>query len=316
MDAVTRWIRATAHPLATVDPAAPLDDLAALDPLVSGATVVALAGSTRGAREVTLLQHRLLRALVTRSGFRTLAIEMDPSLGSRLDDHVRTGAGDPRALLADARPMWQTSEMLDVVRWLRSFASAHPDDPVRFVGVDDPSASTLAEIERGLANHLLADQQRTGHRVVYWGGSAHAANGPERTASGPPMSPSTDANAGSILRDRLGRAYLTIGVTFDHGSALYPVPPPPASFADSPFGAAGLGAFLLDLHAPAPPPVRAWLSGPATVRLIGPHYDPSDDAAYHLTGGSLAQWFDAIAHVDTVTDVRALPTAGPPTLRS
>ena len=307
MDAVTRWIRATAHPLDD------LDDLAALDPLVSGATVVALAGSTRGAREVTVLQHGLLRALVTRSGFRTLAIEMDGSLGSRLDAYVRTGAGDPLALLADARPMWRTSEMLDVVLWLRSYDSAHPDDPVRIVGVDDPSASTLAEIERALATNLLADQRRTGHRVAYWGGSAHAANGPSRTASGPPMSPSTDANAGSILRDRLGRAYVTIGVTFDHGSALHPVPPPPASFADAPFGAAALGTFLLDLHAPAPPPVTAWLTGPATVRLIGPHYDPTNDAAYHLTGGSLAQWFDVIAHVDTVTDVRPLP---PPKLRA
>ena len=306
-DAAARWIRATAHPLGTVDPDAPLDDLAAFAPLVSGATVVALGGSTRGAREVTLLQHRLLRALVSRSGFRTLAIEMDGTLGARLDAHVRTGEGDPLALLAGARPLWRTAEMLDVVRWLRAYDAEHPDDPVRIAGVDDPAASSLAEVERALAENLLADQRRTGHRVAYWGGSAHTANGPTRTASGPPMSPSTDANAGSILRDRLGEAYVSVGVTFDHGSALHPVPPPPDSFADAVLGAAGLDAFLLDLHAPAPPPVRAWLSGPATVRLIGPHYDPDDDAAYHLTGGSLAQWFDVIAHVQAVTDVRPLP---------
>lgn len=303
---ITAWIRANAHVLASAEPRDPLDDLEPLRPLVAGATVVALGGSTRGAHELTGMQHRLLRFLVEEAGFRSLAIEMDGPTGERFDDHVRTGRGDARALLAGARPMWRTDEMADVVRWMRSYAESHPDDPVRFVGVDDDEAPTLADIERRLAENIVALRQRTGHRIVYWGGSAHTANGPTRTASAPPMPASTDANAGSRLRDQLGPAYVSVGLTFDRGSVLYPVPSPPADFADAPLGAVGLDAYLLDLHAPAPEPVRAWLDAPARVRLIGPHYDPADDAAYHLAGGSLAQWFDVLVHVQQVTDVRRL----------
>lgn len=92
---------------------------------------------------------------------------------------------------------------------------------------------------------------------------------------------------------------------FDHGTVLSAqpgrVPSPPPEFADAALGAAGLDTFVLDLHAEAPAAVRAWLDASAKVRLIGPSFDPDDNAAYHLSGGSLAEWFDIIVHAQTAT---------------
>jgi erythromycin esterase len=84
------------------------------------------------------------------------------------------------------------------------------------------------------------------------------------------------------------------------------VPPPPPAFADAALGAADLDTYLLHLHTSQPPPVRAWLTSPAKVRLIGPRFDPDNNAAFHLTGGSLAEWFDIIIHRQAATSTHPL----------
>jgi erythromycin esterase len=53
--------------------------------------------------------------------------------------------------------------------------------------------------------------------------------------------------------------------------------------------------------------VRTWLDAPATLRAIGPSYEPERDADYHMSGGSLAEWFDAIIQLEEVTPTRLLP---------
>lgn len=395
--AVSEWIRDHAHELTTVDPRAPLTDLEPLRGLVGDAEVVGLGGSTRGAHELSRLMHRVVRFLVEELGFGALALEEDWTNGVQLDEYVRTGKGDSRALLADAWAPHRTEEILDVVQWMRSHNESHREDPVRFVGVDINSIRTLAydavtdyvrraapgrlgELEthyvplrpRGaIADHtesyrgqgdkqplidharrahdlvggLPADEnqalalhharvivnfyeyhstdslayaeqclaentiwwhQHTGDKVIRWGGSGHTANAPTRTFS-PPANPRPESNAGSYLRDHFGAQYVSIGLSFDHGTLPYPVPPPPPAFADARLGATGLDTYLLDLHArPAPPPVQAWLTAPAKVRLIGPTFDAADNAAYHLSGGSLSEWFDIVVHSHVVTPNRPL----------
>jgi erythromycin esterase len=395
-DAVTRWIVDNAHPLTTLDPAAPRADLEPLARLVGGATIVGLGASTRGAHELTVLMHRVVRLLVEDVGFRSLAVEDDWTTGIQIDEYLRTGVGDPRALAAEAWVPFRTEEFLDVIRWMRSYNEHHPADPVRFVGVDIARVRSLAydavadhvrhaapdrfdeleahyatlrpatgidehiewyrgqpdkqpfidharqahELVAGLpagAGHALAlhharvvvdfyeyhsteslgyaEQrlaentiwwhQHTGDRIVYWGGSGHTAN--SRTRSFSPSSTSEpEHNAGSYLRDHYGPRYVSIGLTFDHGAVPDPVPPPPRAFADAALGAAGLDAYLLDLHASRPAPVGAWLTSPARVRLIGPRFDPDDNAGFHLTGGSLAEWFDILIHHQATTSTRPL----------
>ncbi|MFD9722072.1 erythromycin esterase family protein [Streptomyces sp. NPDC059076] len=117
------------------------------------------------------------------------------------------------------------------------------------------------------------------------------------------LPPGTERNAGSYLRERFGADYVSLGLTFHLGPA--PVPPP--DYAEAVLGSAGHDAYLLDLRSGVPPAgVWRWLTAPARTRLVGPGYDPADDRAHQLSGGSLAQWFDAIVHWRKVTPARPL----------
>ncbi|MFH8748026.1 erythromycin esterase family protein [Streptomyces rimosus] len=309
--AVAAWIRDHAHPLTTADPGAPAAGLAPLDGLVRGARVVAVGASTRLSHELAAVSHRILRFLVERHGFRSLALEGDDAVRAGLDAYVRTGAGDPRAMLAQARPFWRIEEIADAVEWMRAYNVAHPDDPVRFAGAPEGQRVSqgpggLADIERVLAEDTIRWQQHTGDKVVYWGGLAHTVKGAPRTVS-PSSPPATHRNAGGYLRERYGSGYVSIGLTFHHGSAPMTVPAPPEEFAEATLGRSGLpDAYLWNLRTPSPAAVREWLAAPVRTRLVGPHYDARDDAAHHLSGGSLADWFDALVHVRTVSPARFL----------
>lgn len=309
--ALISWIEDSAHPIATVDPWAPLDDLAPLVPMVGHAVVVALGESVRGVRsghEFYGLKHRILRLAVEQLGFRSMALEeRDESGAAAIDEYVCTGGGDPQALLAGLWAPWQTEEFLDVVRWMRAYNADHPDDLARIVGV-------VSDAPHGLAYNTLAWHERTGDRILYWGGIAHTAVGRANSNSFPPntSSPATGPTDGSILRDRLGSGYLSVGLTCHHGAGGAPLPAPAADFAESILGSAGPERYFLDLHGPQPDVARRWLTAPATTRVIGPHYDPDNDAAYHMTGSSLAGWFDVIIHLREITPARHRPSPSLP----
>ncbi|MEV0346619.1 erythromycin esterase family protein [Nonomuraea sp. NPDC050680] len=343
-DTTAAWINRHAHPLTTLDPGGPLPDLRPLRDIVRDASIVALGASTRQAHELSVSAHRMARFLVEELGFRSLALEGDDPARVGLDDYVRTGKGDPRASLADARAFWRTGEILDLVHWMRAYNEDHPDDPVRFAGVRPQAepAVGMTAIERRMAEDTIWWHERTGDKIVYWGGLAHtsistglqrlgqpsspqvsqgsgqpsspqisqgsgAPSSPQVSqGSGSPSSPEAAAyrNVGGYLRERFGTGYLSIGLTFGHGTLPFEVPTPPADFAETALSAAGLDAFLLDLRVEGPAAVRAWLDTPARTRLIGPRYDPADDAAYHLSGGSFGGWFDAVVHHERVTPVR------------
>lgn len=305
--AVHRWVEQQATRLETVDPHAPLTDLAPLRHRARRATTVAIGMSTRESHEFSLVAHRMLRMLVEELGFRALLLEGDEQASAELDAYVRTGTGDPARTLAAARPFYRTAEVLDVVRWMRSFNQAHPDDQVGFLLPHDPSPATngmtnLGRIEPWLADSVVAWHERTGQKIAYWGGIAHTAGGGERTV--PPGV--THRNAGSYLRERLGSGYLSVGLTFRQARLSRPVPVPPPEFAEAALD--GVDRILLDLNPSTKPPepVRAWLHAPARTRLVGPHYDPAEDAEHHLSGGSLAGWFDLLVHLGELTRARFL----------
>ncbi len=321
---VERWIAAHARPLEVSDAQGPLDDLRPLLDLAAGARIVALGASTRQSHELSVAAHRMVRILVEEGGFRSVSLEGDEPERVGLDTYISTGAGDPRAMLAEARSFWRTEEILGLVHWMRAYNARHPEDPVRFARTPPvTTAEGLAGIERGLAEGIVQWEERSGDRIVHWGGFAHTAVGHPRTvAPTPPDSPPlTHRNAGSFLRERFGEGYVSVGLTFHHGHLLglphsaptpppYGAPTPPPEFAETVLGGAGPGAYLLDLRdgagAAAPEPVRTWLDSPTRTRLVGPAYDPADDAAHHLSGGALTDWFDALAHVREVTAARPL----------
>jgi erythromycin esterase len=403
---VINWIQQHAAPLTTTDPAAPLTDLAPLRQIVGDAQVVGLGEATHGAHELFGLKHRTVRLLVEELGFRCVALEEDWTKGFQLDEYVVNGTGDPRALLADAGPPWRTEEILALITWMRSYNEEHPDDTVRFAGVDIVAVRPLAYeavtcyVERAapdraaeLEHHLAAirpggdvqehvgwlhrqpdkqafvehatsaydlvrslpaadgqalalqhakaivgfytyhaqqnvaarDQQmaenlswwrdRTGAKIAYWAANVHTANGARLAISFPPFPPSQGHSAGAYLRGRYGHGYVSLGVTCHHGTVNvgwspprpHPVPAPPPQFAESTLDAGGQPSFILDLHTPAPDEVRAWLDSPATLRAIGPSYDPDKDADYYMSGGSLGEWFDAVIQLREVSPTRLLP---------
>jgi erythromycin esterase len=286
-------IAARATPL-SLDRDAPLDDLEPLADRVRDAKVAALGSAVRHSHELLTLSQRVMRWLVDRHGFRALSLEGDEAASHDLDAFVRAGEGDPRAILARARPFWRFGEILDAVRWIRSRNEQHPDDPVRIVHpADAPREAThqLAggeDVERRLADALIAWHERTGQRIIHWGGLAHTANG---RANG--------GNAGSHLRSRFGPGYVSIALTFHHIATPTPEHAPPADCIEALLGAVDLRAYLLDLRGPWPESVRGWLDAPAKARLIGP-------GVHELRGDSLRTWFDFIIHSRRVTPAGAL----------
>lgn len=215
---------------------------------------------------------------------------------------------DKQPLIADARRARDIVEGLPVAdghatalrhaRVIAAFGEYHAID----------SMTSMAYLERCLADNTVWWHAHTGHKIVYWSGT-HSAVGHARTVSFAPAPPKTSRNAGSYLREHLGADYVSVGLTFHHGSLdlggpPQAVPAPTAGRADSVLGGAGLDTYLLELHHGLQDSLRAWLDAPATLRLIGPGYDPRDDANQHMSGGSLADWYDVVIHCRLVTPTR------------
>ncbi|MFI0501395.1 erythromycin esterase family protein [Streptomyces albogriseolus] len=133
-------VRQAAHPLRTVAPDGPLDDLRPLSDVVGDARLVGIGQAAHGGRDFLALQHRMFRYLAEEEGFRLFVLEAPWSAGLRLDDHVRTGRGDPARIMAEefhnAYLFMRTPEVLELVRWMRAYNVEHPGDPLRFAGND------------------------------------------------------------------------------------------------------------------------------------------------------------------------------------
>jgi erythromycin esterase len=235
-----------------------------------------------------------MRFLIEQQGFRSLALEGDYEASFYLDTYVRTGEGDPQAILVRARSFLRFGEILDAVRWIRARNERNPGDQVRIVHLADlpREAKRLAsgeDLERSLADAIIGWHERTRHRIVYWGGLAHTANGL-----------ATSKNAGSHLRARFGCGYVSIALTFHHGSLPSTVAVPPADYMEAVLGAVDQETFLMDIHDSRwPESVCEWLDAPVKTRLIGP-------GVHELHGRPLRIWLDLVIHSRCVTPARAL----------
>src|SRR5262245_66236410 len=96
--AVVAQLAERVNPL-TLELDAPFDDLDPLTDRVRGAEVVALGSAVRQSHELLTLTHRVMRFLIDRHGFRSLALEGDGAASIVLDDYVRSGEGGTLAIL-------------------------------------------------------------------------------------------------------------------------------------------------------------------------------------------------------------------------
>ncbi|WP_165436370.1 erythromycin esterase family protein [Amycolatopsis suaedae] len=164
-DPVTRWIDRHAAVLDSADPAAPSHDLRPFGRMVGGALVVGLGESSHGSREQFRLKHRMVRYLVEHKGFRTVAFENDFAGGLDIDRYVRTGEGDPDALVADmSSPLWATEEIAGLLRWMRAYNETHADQ-VRYLGADllvlrESSFEAISRYVGGVAPDRMAELER------------------------------------------------------------------------------------------------------------------------------------------------------------
>ncbi|MFF0277269.1 erythromycin esterase family protein [Streptomyces sp. NPDC004330] len=124
----------------------PLTDLRPLDRMIGSAKVVGIGEATHSSAEFFTTKHRVFEHLVESKGFTAFALEANWSTGLLVDEWVRTGRGDIRAIMRDefqeSYRLWNTEEYLDLFQWMRRHNQRHPDHPVRFLGNDLGYAGT------------------------------------------------------------------------------------------------------------------------------------------------------------------------------
>lgn len=162
-----------------------------------------------------------------------------------------------------------------------------------------------------MAENLRWWHEYTGDKIAYWSTNAHSVRSAELTISVPPRGVLAFRPTGDHLREWFGDKYFSLGVTFEAGTAnsgwgLPPftsrpisVPRQAPEFVERHFTNNGTPRYLLSLRHGVPEVVRAWLDRPLSkARVIGSICDPGQDPdGYWMTGGSLAEWYDALVHV-------------------
>ncbi len=79
-------------------------------------------------------------------GFSVFAIEANWPESEAVDEYVRTGQGDPAKALAGLYYwIWNTEEVLDLIRWMRQWNSVPGHKQVRFYGFDMQAGAVVAE---------------------------------------------------------------------------------------------------------------------------------------------------------------------------
>jgi erythromycin esterase len=131
---VSRWVEHHAVPVPH-DTSRPGPDLAAISHATAGARVIGLGEPGHTISEVTTLQDRYVRHLVTHDGVRAIAFEMDWTLGLGVDAYVLGQRDDLDAVLGTLEGIWRTAEFRDVLEWLRSYNDTHRKD-VRIAGAE------------------------------------------------------------------------------------------------------------------------------------------------------------------------------------
>ncbi|MBD2714325.1 erythromycin esterase family protein [Microvirga sp. STR05] len=161
------WLRKAAVPLRTTAPdGGDQKDLAAFGQLVGSAPVIGLGEVTLGSHEQMQLKHRLFRYLVEQKNVRVLALDTDLGACLALNDYLQTGTGNPQQLVANL-PLWDTEEMLALVRWMRTYNQQHPTATLQLLGIDLQEAPEILRYLRqrlpaqaGYRGELLTTLQR------------------------------------------------------------------------------------------------------------------------------------------------------------
>ena len=140
-DSEVQWLARHSFPLHTVDPSplrsnSDLSDLDVLSPIIGEARIIALGESSHGTSEFFRLKHRVLEYLIRHHGFRLFAMEDQQLEMEKVNAYVRGGSGTIEEAMSGMFGVWATTEVKDLIEWLKEYNVEHSHDPVEFVGFD------------------------------------------------------------------------------------------------------------------------------------------------------------------------------------
>lgn len=307
--ATVQWLAAHAKPLRTVEPTGDHSDLDFLHDWIGKARIVALGEATHGTREFFQLKHRIFRHLVEREGFTAIAFEAGLPEAMDIDRYIQTGEGDPRSLLAQLYWTWNTQEVLDLIKWMRTYnADSRHARKIHFYGFDPRGVPDARDREMAQnADLTLAGEGKDG-RIVLWAHNYHVGVSCEPVKT-----------MGCFLRSRHDRNDLFIlGFAFNRGgfqarAAPFPadgalktfdVAPAPPDSLDGTLAQTGIKLFAINLREiPADGPVAAWMARPHLTRNLGALYDTSAPEQFFLPLTPPGV-YDALLFVETTTAAR------------
>ncbi|WP_241269696.1 erythromycin esterase family protein [Streptomyces chrestomyceticus] len=171
---------------------------------------------------------------------------------------------------------------------------------------DDPKdiSDAMLHRDRIMAENIAWWQQRTGDKILLAAHNSHLALKTYVPGHYPKVQ-------GGFLRERLGAGYLSVGLTFDHGSfnasgkdggaRRFTVGPAAPGTIEHTLDRVRHRDYVLDLRN-APAAARTWLAAPHTVKNIGATYPGIADAPQIR----LADSHDVLIHLHRVEAARML----------
>ncbi len=135
---VAEWLQKNAVALDTPEAGHGFADLQPLKSMIGNARLVCLGEATHGSREFFQLKHRMLEFLASEMGFTVFGIEASYPESLVVNEYVLTGRGDPADALSTMRFwVWDTEEVLDLIRWMRRYNEDPRHQPkLKFYGFD------------------------------------------------------------------------------------------------------------------------------------------------------------------------------------
>ncbi|CAN5570650.1 hypothetical protein BH10BAC5_BH10BAC5_13380 [soil metagenome] len=118
------------------DPGNDDSDLGLFNIIAGDSKIIGLGESTHGTSEFFRMKNRLLEYSVKNLGVRVFAIEANQMACERINKYVCEGIGTPEKLIKSLFAVWNTEEMLTLIKWLRDYNIQNPDYQVEFVGID------------------------------------------------------------------------------------------------------------------------------------------------------------------------------------
>lgn len=198
-------------------------------------------------------------------------------------------------------------------RWQREYAEQHVRAILGWFR-NYAEDGFRADRERFIADSIQWWQNLSGHRkTVYWAANVHTAAAPTLTFRTPEEA-RTGTMAGGILERRLGRQYVSIGTWFGSGEISspgwrpepQPIVAPLATMLEATLHGARPINIAIDLRGrQRPAPVRDWLDGSHTMRMILPEYVAGHDGNdYTMTVDGLDDAFDAAIYLPVTSASR------------